>query len=287
MTSCIKKIAALLISLSASTYIYAATPASVRFADEASDTTLIGSVLEEASHLNLQSPNAWVIHFAKKLVGTPYKSNTIEADPEMLTVNMSEMDCTTYMETVLALSMSARDRRWSWRDFINYLESLRYRGGVVDGYASRLHYMSDWVIDNSSRGNIRDYTSVVGNAKYQIKSLDFMSTNRDRYPALKDENIYNQIRTRESAYRGHRFPYLAKGGAAKANLREGDIIMLVSKEKGLDISHVGFIVFVENKPYLLHASSKAGKVTIDKYPLDEYLRKQTSCSGIRVLRLSE
>lgn len=257
----------------------------VRFHDEHSDTLKIAELLDRASTQKLQSPNAWVSYFANQLTGTPYKEATLEGTPEMLTIDMSEFDCTTFVETVLALALTAEERRWSWRDFIHNLQQLRYRGGNIDGYSSRLHYMSDWVIDNTSMGFVRDYTSAVGNANYIVKSLDFMTEHRDSYPALSDSTEYARMKTRENAYRGHRYPYIKKSGVKGAQLRDGDIVMLVTSAKGLDVSHIGLITMKDKTPYLLHASSKAGKVVIDPLPLTEYLRKQTSTQGIRVIRL--
>lgn len=265
----------------------AAAPGTIRFHNEDADTTRISALLDEAATQRLPSPNAWVNFFAHRLLDTPYKTSTIEEQPEMLTVNMEYMDCTTFMENVLALSMAARDRRASWRDVVHNLQLLRYRNGEPDGYASRLHYMSDWIIDNSSRGIVRDYTSAVGNAQYNIKSLDFMSQNRDKYPALADDDNFAQVRRREDSFRGHKFPYIKKGAVTGAQLRDGDIVMLTSNIKGLDISHVGFITIVNGKPHLLHASSKSGKVEVSALPLYDYLKKQTSVNGIRVIRLCE
>lgn len=265
----------------------AAASGTIRFYDENSDTTRITSLLDEGIALRLHSPNAWVSYFAKQLIDTPYKEGTLEEQPEMLTVNMEYMDCTTFVENVLALAMTANDRRGSWRDVVYNLQQLRYRGGEPDGYPSRLHYMSDWVLDNSSRGLIRDYTSAIGNASYEIKTLDFMSQNRDKYPALANDENYNLIRKREDSYRGHKYPYLKKNVIGGAQLRDGDIVLLITKTKGLDVSHVGFITMVDGKPHLLHASSKEGKVVISKLTLQDYLKRDTSVQGIRVLRLCD
>ncbi len=265
----------------------AAAPGGIRFHDEHADTTRIAYLLDEGVKLRLKSPNAWVNYFANQLIDTPYEASTLEEQPEMLTVNMEQMDCTTFMETVLALAMTANERRGSWRDFVHNLQQIRYRNGIVDGYPSRLHYMSDWIIENSSRGFVKDFTTVVGNSNYAIKSLDYMSQNRDKYPALADEENYNMIRQRENSYRGHKFPYLKKSAVGGAVLREGDIVMLTSNTKGLDISHVGIVTFVNNKPHLIHASSKEKKVVVTSIPLTDYLKKQTSTNGIRVIRLCE
>lgn len=70
-------------------------------------------------------------------------------------------------------------------------------------------------------------------------------------------------------------------------LKGGDIIALTTKTSGLDVSHMGIIVIEKDGPHLLHASSKEGKVIIDKLPLVEYMRKAHQLTGIRVLRLQD
>ena len=114
-----------------------------------------------------------------------------------------------------------------------------------------------------------------------------MSQNRDKYPALADDENFNLIRVREDSFRGHKYPYIKKSAVQGAQLRDGDIVMLTSNVKGLDISHVGFITIVDGKPHLLHASSKSGRVEVSSLPLHDYLKKQLSVNGIRVIRLCE
>lgn len=70
-------------------------------------------------------------------------------------------------------------------------------------------------------------------------------------------------------------------------LKAGDIIALTTKTNGLDVSHVGILVIEKDGPHLLHASSKEGKVVIDKLPLTEYMRKSPNLTGIRVIRLQD
>ena len=36
------------------------------------------------------------------------------------------------------------------------IERMRYRGGKRRGYASRLHYFSEWISDGARRGLVRD-----------------------------------------------------------------------------------------------------------------------------------
>ena len=88
------------------------------------------------------------------------------------------------------------------------LETIRYHNGYANGYASRLHYISDWVISNTHRGYIKDVTDRIPQSDVQIKTLDFMSRNRSKYPALSDSATFEGIKNMEVGYRSHRFPYI-------------------------------------------------------------------------------
>ena len=39
---------------------------------------------------------------------------------------------------------------------------IRYRGGRLAGYPSRLHYFTDWLLDNERRGLIEIITADLG-----------------------------------------------------------------------------------------------------------------------------
>ena len=71
------------------------------------------------------------------------------------------------------------------------------------------------------------------------------------------------------------------------DLQEGDIIGIVTKIEGLDIQHMGVVVMVNDEPYLLHASSAAGKVTLETEKISETLRRSLSTIGVRVVRVLE
>lgn len=67
----------------------------------------------------------------------------------------------------------------------------------------------------------------------QVRTIDFMSENRDKYPALTDDKEYERIRSVEIGYRNHWFPYIKTGEldrkATVAALRNGDIVALVTR----------------------------------------------------------
>ena len=265
----------------------------VLFHNEASDTLRLTKMLDEAAAMKFSNPEERVAFFGKQFIGTPYGAHTLEGPVEILTVNLDSLDCTTFVETAMALSSTIGVRRSSWRDFIYNLRRIRYRNGEVDGYPSRLHYIADWVVDNQHRGNFRDATREFPRYNEMTRSIDFMSSNRDKYPALADDENYRRIRRIEEGYRQHRFPYIKtidlQNKAIKAAFHNGDVVALISNLKNLDVTHMGIIVkeSPDAEPYLLHASSSDGKVEISQRPLDDFLKKNRQWLGVRVFRLYE
>ena len=265
----------------------------VRFHNEAADTLCLTEFLDRGAATSFDSPEARVAFYARMFEGTPYGAHTLEGEPEILTVNLDSLDCTTFVETALALAYTTGERRTSWRDYVYNLRRLRYRGGEVAGYPSRLHYISDWAVDNIHRGNMVDATRDFPRYNELTRTLDFMSSKRDSYPALADSANYARIRSIENGYRMHRFPYIKTidlaSKAIKAAFRNGDVVALVTIVKNLDVTHMGIIVkdAPDAEPYLLHASSTHGKVEVTALPLAEFMKKNRRWLGVRVFRLKE
>ena len=269
-----------------------ATIGGTRFHNESTDTIKINEILSKANaSVANASPEAKVAFIGELFIDTPYKSGTLESTPEVLTVNIDEVDCTTYVDYVLAMAYTIGEGRTSWRDFIYNLQRMRYRKGEINGYASRLHYISDWIVDNVYRGNIKEVTTIFPAYEYQEKTLDFISSNRDSYPALKDSTEYENMRNAEIGYRRHRYPYVKSSRLTNKetckSLKTGDVVCITTNKPGLDVQHMGIIVKQDGVPHLMHASSAAGKVILDTVPLAEYLKKNRSANGIRVVRLNQ
>lgn len=274
----------------ASLSAFAIAPSDIRFHCN-NDTLKINDLLRKGAECGKNNANELVAFYAKQLLGTPYVAHTLESDREWLTINIDELDCTTFVETLYALTRATLDMRRSWRDFARNIESIRYRNGELGDYSSRLHYVSDWIANNSHRGNIREVTSEIEGAKYEIKTINFMTANRDKYPQLADSAMFAKIKNFEIGYRMHRYPYLKKewidSKKTAAGLKNGDFVALISKTEGLDVSHMGIIIKEGNSFKLLHASSKEKKVVLEKDDLKETLRRNRSCTGIRIIRIVE
>ena len=255
------------------------------------DTTKINSLLQEGIQSGLSDPNELVCFYAHKLEGTPYVAHTLEGESEMLTINIDELDCTTFIETLYALTRTTLNGRYSWRDYAHHLEDLRYRRGEMSDYSSRLHYISDWIIDNSNRGNLVDVTSDIKCVRYKIKNINYMSTHRDSYPSLANDTIYEKIKNFEIGFRNHRFPYIKKESLnskdVKAVVKRGDFVGLVTRIDGLDISHLGIVELdAEGNIVLLDASSIGKKVMLEDIDLKKQLSRNPKNEGVRFFRLT-
>ncbi len=229
---------------------------------------------------------------AREFLGCAYAGGTLEADTEELRFNTDKFDCTTLVETVLALSITCKEGEDSCQAFRNILQSIRYRSGIVDGYCSRLHYIYDWALENEARGYIIDVTPMIPGAVSHTMTLDYMTTHRSSYPALADESVTECVRNVEQQLSPATFMIVPKRKAGLPEvidaLNDGDIVAFTTSVKGLDVSHIGFVIKESDGiTRLLHASSGAGKVIIDPKPLALYVKSRPSITGIRVFRITD
>lgn len=285
-----KKLYLFLLFVVASISSYAFSIEDLRF-HCAEDTIKINRLLQKGVAAKLTTPNEYVSFYAQKLLGTPYVAHTLEGEKEHLTINIDELDCTTFVETLIALTKATLDNAPSWYAYAANLESIRYKNGKLDGYASRLHYISAWIVDNTARGNFHEVTSSIPRSDNQIKSIYFMTEHRDKYPQLANDSVFEEMKKVESGYSMHMSPIVKKNNLIKkdviAALKDGDIICLTTKIEGLDVSHLGIIRFEGKEAHLLHASSTEKEVIIDKYDLYEMIRANRNWTGIRVIRVDE
>ncbi|MBT8301401.1 MAG: DUF1460 domain-containing protein [Maribacter sp.] len=228
-----------------------------------------------------------IVAVGKSFLGTPYVAKTLEiGEIETLVVNLHGLDCTTYVENVLAFSLLLREGKSDFNAFTDNLETIRYKNGKLDGYASRLHYFSEWIANNEQKGLLKDITAAIGGVAI-TKEINFMSSHRELYPYLKDELNYKKIQASENYLNNEAICYLPQD-QIRANehlILSGDIIALTTSIEGLDITHTG-IAIMENdgRIHLLHASS-SGEVKISELPLVEYLKKVKKNTGIMVARV--
>lgn len=254
---------------------------------EPTDSVFVEQLLRKYAHTN-EKAGALVVSIGREFLGRPYVGGTIEVNTpeEKLVVNTREVDCTTFIDQVLALTLTVLHEEMDYASFCRWLTQLRYRGGVLDGYVSRLHYFADFVQDNS------EWFECLPSAdddRYplQMLTLSFMSTHPESYPALKgNPEAVSLIREVEQHYIDYPIRYIPKEEVPLfAQLQEGDVVALLTTVKGLDVSHLGIVVREKGELRLLHASSVAGKVIVEPRSLSAMLSTRKSCPGIRVIRL--
>lgn len=259
---------------------------------QSADSITITKMLAEARH---QDRNiCFSLYFARQFIGRPYVAYTLEvSDPETLVVNTRQLDCTTLVENVTALTLCAYRNLYTYRDYQNALVSMRYRGGIIDGYPSRIHYFTEWITENSRAGIVTEiqqpnppFTAL------QMVKVDYMSKHPQSYKALRlHPEFVSEIRQMEQRVSGQQFRYIPKSDVTNTSLlretiQDGDIIAITCQKPGLDIAHLGFAVWRNDGLHLLNASQLHKRVVEEPMTLGEYLSKHPSHTGIRIIRIN-
>jgi hypothetical protein len=220
-------------------------------------------------------------------IETPYVARTLETgEEEKMVVNLREMDCTTFAEYCLALTRTIRSGKCYFDRFIRELEHLRYRGGIRNGYPSRLHYFSDWITDNEEKKIVQNITRDLAHT-IKPNRVNFMSSHPDNYSVLaSNPGILQEISAIENRISERMAWFIPKDQVAKLEhfINDGDIIAFTTYIEGLDVSHVAIAVWVDGRVRFLHASSKLHKVVLSDEKLEEYLNSGRMLSGIMVAR---
>ncbi|MBO5788149.1 MAG: DUF1460 domain-containing protein [Bacteroidaceae bacterium] len=257
---------------------------------EKSDSARIEHIIQQHAALKYNDKGELTLAIAKEFIGSNYVANTLEnGNREPLYISCSKFDCTTFVELVTAISMSITNGETAFNNVCHNLEKIRYREGKRKGYASRLHYMSWWIADNSKRRIVEEVTHNSAHKEYSL-TLDFMSTHPDSYSMLTgSKRMQTTISELEKPFRGIKVQYIPKellsSDKEALDIQNGDIIALVTSIKGLDVSHVGFAEWKEGKLHLVHASSSSGKVISDPVSLYRYQKEKSRQKGIRVIRI--
>ena len=223
----------------------------------------------------------------QSFLGTPYVEKTLEVgDTETLVINFGGLDCTTFVENVMAFSLMLKDQQSTFDSFTGNLETVRYRNGSLNGYPSRLHYFTEWIRNNEKKGLVKDITAELGGVELE-KSINFMGTHRELYPFLANDTNFEAMLAVEKELAKEKLCYLPKDQIESKEqlIKSGDIIALATSIKGLDVTHTGIAIHQpDGRLHLLHASSKNGEVEISELPLADYLKNIKSNIGIIVAR---
>lgn len=226
-----------------------------------------------------------LIQIAQSFIGRPYVAATLEGKTERLVCNLEKLDCFTFVDQVVALSLAVQKNKKYDAEFLDFLQKNRYRNGEINGYGSRIHYFTDWAKQAEKNGFLIDISKKVG-VKFE-KTINFMSTHTSSYEALKsDPKEIEVIKLAEENLNKNTFFYIKKTEITKVldSIKTGDIIAFTSSIPGLDVNHEGFAYWDKKVLRLLHASLEEKKVVISAEPLAEYLNRIKKHTGIMIYR---
>jgi hypothetical protein len=229
-------------------------------------------------------------------IGTPYVAHTLEAylgaggavpATEPLTLSLTRLDCVTLVEGCLAVARVARaEGAPTWERFAREVERMRYRDGARVGYASRLHYFSEWIADGERRGLLRDLGPELGGVE-DARPLRFMSEHRGSYAALADDDVYAAIGAAERRLddRPRRVIPAARIADVADRIETGDVLAFATAIPGLDVTHAAFAYQDAGGTLrVLHAPLSGGTVEVTAAALPEYVAAIRRSTGILVAR---
>ena len=264
--------------------------------DQARLTTWTATLRHEATVARGLSLGRRAARVGELAVGTPYEAFTLEAylraggNPsrtEPLTVSLTRFDCVTLVESCLAVArVAASSRVPSWQSFAREVERMRYRGGKRGGYATRLHYFSEWITDGEKRGLVRNLGAQLGGIE-DTRPLRFMTEHRKSYPALASDSVFRTIGEMERGLdkRPRYVVPTARIPGVVDRIETGDVLAFATSIPGLDVSHAAF-AYRDSAGVLrvLHAPLSGGAVEVTRSTLPEYVSAIKSSTGILIAR---
>jgi hypothetical protein len=255
--------------------------------------------------------------FSSAFLGLPYRhgalgegpSGRFDRDP---LYRFDAFDCMTFVETVLALSLSSE-----FSEFERTLSRIRYRGGNVD-YLSRNHFPDlEWIPSNVGEGFIRDITEELapGRSKVATTVIDRKGWYLKRQPADiqvpglsrgQKKAMLMELRAlgrspatvvAEAQVRYLPLDYVLDGDPKLFDrIPSGAILNVVrpnwrpQEDQGtrMNISHQGIVIRKKDGSLVFrHATLDRRPRRVVEVPLKTYLRELTATRSIRGINLLE
>ncbi|RLA64814.1 MAG: DUF1460 domain-containing protein [Epsilonproteobacteria bacterium] len=198
-------------------------------------------------------------------------------------------DCTTYVETVMALSL-AQDLKHFKRKIVD----IRYLDGIIS-YQRRNHFISlDWIPNNASV--LSDITSSIGDVIFAKAIIDKKNWYKKKFASKIIEQMF---KSQSSSPQLAEIPYLSlkallKGPTILKSIPHGSIINVVrpnwdlrdSIGTFLNVSHQGIAIWKKGKLFYRHASSFPDK-TVKDTPFKEYFSKYLNSKTLKGINIQE
>ncbi len=251
-----------------------------------------------------------VEYFSRLFLGRPYLGGALGEGAQAAFDNdplyrFDAFDCTTFVETVISLSISR-----SAEQFPSVMNSIRYKDGVV-GLFSRNHFTSaDWIPNGERLHLLKDVTLDIGqNDSSELQTLIDKRTwyfKQASSMVLTPDNRDKKIQFIQSKAQGIpsqlvKLNYLSKEllvwkPDVMNRFPDAGVVSIVRKNwvvreaigTDLDISHQGIIFRRNGEIIFRHASFKKGMQYVVEVPLLEYIGKNyndKTFAGVNVLSL--
>ena len=244
--------------------------------------------LAVSESLSTQPIGKVIVEIGKSFIGTDYEAYAIEKEgEEQLVINLTGLDCTTFLENVLVFARCIKKGKTSFEDYQKELTFIRYRNGIIDQYPSRLHYFTDWIFDNEKKGVVKNVTKEIGGERLKL-NLSFMSSHPEYYMHLKENpDFIPVIKKQEEEINKREYYYIPQAKIADIDnkIENGDLLAFTSSVEGLDVNHVGIAIRMDdNHIHILHAPEPGTKVQISELNLSDYVNKLEKDTGIIILK---
>ena len=228
---------------------------------------------------------------AMELEGTPYVGFTLEVskDQEYCVINLSGLDCVTFFEDSLDFARMLKHGGRTSADFIAEVRMTRYRGGKMGDFTTRLHYTTDWFVDNQKKGVVRILTPRLPGARPFTQKVGIMSQHPENYRQLAAHpELRPRIREIEDRINARSLKYLPldKIAAAEHLLQTGDIVGVTTTAEGIDIAHTGLCIKDEQGVvHFMDASSSRARRQVTLEPeLSKCLNWSPRLTGVMIAR---
>jgi hypothetical protein len=228
---------------------------------------------------------------ALELKGTPYVGFTLEVsrDQECCIVNLKGLDCVTFFEDSLCLARMIKRGQKSPAALLAEIQTTRYRGGKMGDFTTRLHYTTDWFVDNEAKGVVRILTPELPGAEPFTQKVGIMSQHPANYRQLAAHpKLLPAIRRTEDRINVRSLKYLPmdKLEAAEPLLQTGDIVGVTTTAEGIDIAHTGLCLKDEQGVvHFMDASSARRNMQVTLEPeLSKSLNWSPKLTGVMIAR---
>jgi hypothetical protein len=207
-----------------------------------------------------------------ELKGTPYVGFTLEAskDTECCVVNLAGLDCVTFFEDTLDMARMLKKGKRRPEDLVAEIQSTRYRGGKMGDFTTRLHYTTDWFVDNEAKGVVKLLAPELPGAAPFTQKVGIMSQHPENYRQLAAHpELLPKIREAEEKINARSLKFVPMDKLAEAEhlLQTGDIVGVATTETGIDIAHTG-LCFKDEQGivHFMDASSARSRMQVTLEP---------------------